>query len=288
MQRLYQEDDWDDGDGGYALENDDTHAFSKYDYIGGNSYEDDDGRDGYSNARKTDIQKPVLRAQQKQKQQQSNHIEQHQKVQSKAVRPSQLGNIPPPLPYEASPPKKLSDKDKLVYSREPREVAYKPHTKPIPRREYIEIQNLKPDLNTEELVTKRANAERIKEFAKNLHDFNRKNIEQNRKLPASTEVRDILTDKAKHESKRSKALEFARNIPKPKVETTSAGASVSGAAGKGRGTSRRQEIDDHYVTDNDEYGVEYGDVCRRQGLELKHEESRRQVEAIKRSMGLMK
>jgi hypothetical protein len=44
------------------------------------------------------------------------------------------------------------------------------------------------DLNTEELRAKRANAERIKEFAKNLQKYNREILQQQRKLPSSSEA----------------------------------------------------------------------------------------------------
>lgn len=37
----------------------------------------------------------------------------------------------------------------------------------------MEISNLKPDLNTEELRAKRSNLERIKEFSRNLKNFNK-------------------------------------------------------------------------------------------------------------------
>jgi len=183
---------------------------------------------------------------------------------------------PPPLPYEISPPKQHYGRDKLVYSREPRAITYKPNTKPLPRAEYVEIQNLKPNLNSDELVAKRANVERIKEFAKNLHEYNRNTLLQQRKLPASTEAREIVLDKMKHESKRAKAIEFAKQIPKPKASES-----------KSKSPAKRID-DDEYLTANDEFGLGHQELSKIQSLQVKHEESRKQVEAIKRAMGMGK
>ena len=66
------------------------------------------------------------------------------------------GKAPPPLPVEMSPPQNYNEgramnnpKDKLAFSKAPRNVNYQPNTKPIARGDYVEIQNLKPDLNRE-------------------------------------------------------------------------------------------------------------------------------------------
>lgn len=182
---------------------------------------------------------------------------------------------PPALPVELSQPKVVQEKDKLAYSRVPRNIEYKPNTTPLVRQGIVEIQNLKPDLNREDLVIKRVNAERIKEFAKNLQDFNRLRLQQQKKLPPSSEAVHIELDKHRIESKRAKAIEFARQIPKPKIEK----GDVFSRAQKGR------LGDDSYVTAADDSGLDYKEIQRLQSLEVKHQESRRQVEAIKKSMG---
>ena len=143
------------------------------------------------------------------------------------------------------------------------------------------IQKLKPDLNTEELIAKRVNAERIKEFSKQLQDFNKKSIQVQKKLPSSSEVNSIEIEKMKLESKRIKALEFAKNIPKPKADKPL-------VLIKGSNSTRALEEDDSYLMKNNDFGGDYRDISKIESLEIKHEESRRQVEAIKRSMGLMK
>lgn len=89
----------------------------------------------------------------------------------------------------------------------------------VPRSELTNNEcQLTADLNTEELVAKRKNLERIKEFSKQLRVVNQDLIQQQRKLPPATEQIDIEKSKQKLNSKRQKALEFARNIPKPAAE----------------------------------------------------------------------
>lgn len=53
------------------------------------------------------------------------------------------------------------------------------------------------DLNSDELVAKRANLERIKEFSKNLQSFNRQTISQQPKLPPAAEKHDIAVSEQK-------------------------------------------------------------------------------------------
>ena len=61
------------------------------------------------------------------------------------------------------------------------------------------LQTMNPitDLNSDELVAKRANLERIKEFSKNLQSFNRQTISQQPKLPPAAEKRDIAISEQK-------------------------------------------------------------------------------------------
>jgi hypothetical protein len=110
------------------------------------------------------------------------------------------------------------------------------------------------DLNTDELVAKRANAERIKEFSKNLKQFN-KNV-----MPK----RDGNEMNQKIESKKEKAIQYAQNIPKPKVK-----AEPKPVEPKNVGVA-----------------TETVEVSRLDELTSKHLQSRKQVDAIKKSLGL--
>lgn len=122
------------------------------------------------------------------------------------------------------------------------------------------------DLNSEELVAKRANAERIKEFSKNLKAYNKDTIT---KLKAEQDMYGDADDKKQQMSSRDKAIAFAKNIPKPKVKTP------SNDLGNKNGMAMGNNV-----------GVEVEPVNELDELELKHLQSRKQVEAIKRSLGL--
>lgn len=95
-------------------------------------------------------------------------------------------------------------------SRVHRAVHYEPCTLSQYRKEktdgYIELGKLQPDLYTDQLVQKRANNQRIREFSITLREQNKTQIKPVRdEQPASKSL-----------SAREKAIEFAKNIPKPK------------------------------------------------------------------------
>lgn len=124
-------------------------------------------------------------------------------------------------------------------------------------------------MNTDELVAKRANAERVKEFSKNLKKFNKEAMP--RKDPQEMEIA-AKQKKAEENSKRDKAREFAKNIPKPKVRVNSGGAGGGRAGGSDRSNVGMSAIP---VESN-----------RLEELTSKHMQSRKQVDAIKKSLGL--
>ena len=133
------------------------------------------------------------------------------------------------------------------------------------------------DLNSDELVAKRANLERVKEFAKNLENFNKQSLQQQPKLPPSTEASQMVVAKGKQESKREKALQFAKKVPKPKSRLPSTNA---------RSETSEDALDD---MENDELMMNnfHGNIETRRldELEAKHNDKKRQVEAIKKSLG---
>jgi hypothetical protein len=119
------------------------------------------------------------------------------------------------------------------------------------------------DLNTEELVAKRANAERIKEFSKNLKQFNKQAMPKREADDPGPQAEP---------SKRDRAKQFAQNIPKPKV---------------------RAEVSRDYVG-SDKAGAMTNvgmsaapaEANRLDELTSKHMQSKKQVDAIKKSLGL--
>eukprot|EP01039_Chlorochromonas_danica_P003458 gene3458-3787_t len=174
----------------------------------------------------------------------------------------------PPLPCEQktssshSSPSPGGEDDKedpakklLYFSKQPRSVEYKPYTLKqyhlIKPKEYVEISKIQPDLNTEELVAKRKNMERIKEFSKQLRVVNQDLIQQQRKLPPATEQIDIEKSKQKLNSKRQKALEFARNIPKPATEK---GQQQHGPTGES--LTHRDSMGEYLEDEEDDFGGE--------------------------------
>lgn len=85
---------------------------------------------------------------------------------------------------------------------------FKPYTGKV-SKEYVRLGTLKPDLNNEELVAKRANAERVKLFSKNLRVINQQQEEERQPNVTSAAAPAAI-------SKHQKAKEYARNVPKPR------------------------------------------------------------------------
>lgn len=138
-------------------------------------------------------------------------------------------NGAPPLPYEKTEqsggPPHQSEKDQIYFSRKPRPVDFTPCSleqyKASKPKEYVMIEKNKPDLNTEELKAKRANLERVKEFSRNLHQYNKQAIREQPKLPPSSEKHSIEISKQNMNSSRQRARDFSKNVPKPKVKPRS-------------------------------------------------------------------
>jgi Jhy protein len=145
------------------------------------------------------------------------------------------------------------------------------------------------DLNNDALIVKRANAERIKEFSRKLKDYNRSALETQRRLPNASEALSIEVTKKRLESNRERALNFAKNVPKPKVKTSSGSGGdeeqTGARGGVGCGENYGDDDEDHLLAP-DEFGTSFEEAARLQELQAKHQESRRKIEAIKRSMGI--
>ena len=65
-----------------------------------------------------------------------------------------------------------SPNGQLYFSRQSRQVNFRPKTlaeyKRLQPTEYVELGKLPADLNSTELIAKRANKERVKDFSRNL------------------------------------------------------------------------------------------------------------------------
>lgn len=133
------------------------------------------------------------------------------------------------------------------------------------------------------MKAKRANADRVKEFSKNLNSFNRQIIKS-----SAHDSRDANRgDETK--SAREKALDFSKNIPKPKVRRSSRPSSTPKdyiENTNGYGTAAEEYCMSQHC---DEYGMldDNGGSSRLQELQRKHGENKKRAEAIKKSLGLV-
>lgn len=165
---------------------------------------------------------------------------------------------------------------------------------------------MKPDLNTEELIEKRKKQEKVKEFSKQLRRHNQEQLlAQPKQIPASEQV-SIEISTRKEDSKRTKMLEFAKNIPKPIVSSISAINSASNNTQQvSQNRKNRSEINSSRVSS--EYdsssgpgvsskargvGVSGGmyipdeeiEAARLDELERKHLMNKKKLEDIKKSL----
>ena len=185
--------------------------------------------------------------------------------------------------------------------------------------DYVEIKpTLQPDLNSQELVARRANHERVKEFSKQLLAYNQKALQAQRKLPRSSESSELERASQIRDSKRERAIKFAADhVPKPKPALPLNAAPAHAGGGPSRGMSKaasgkpishrhsgegdgddeedwggKSSLDDDYMlapfgVNNKTAGLGgMSDVefRRLEALEQKHSDSQRQIAAIKRSL----
>lgn len=153
------------------------------------------------------------------------------------------------------------------------------------------------DLNSEELVAKRANLDRIKEFSRNLQSYNRQVIGQQPKLPSAAEKHDIAVSEQKFNSRRQKAIEFAKNVPKPKVAVSDRRAQPQ-QRGAGAGDYDDTEQGDQfgygadtaqsrpYADTSMNMGADYAKESRIMELEAQHNNRKIQMEVIRKTLGM--
>jgi len=190
-----------------------------------------------------------------------------------------------------------SEQDKLYYSRQARPVVYEPKT----LREWKnkgkqcqELGRLGADLGDPILVAKRANQMRVKEFAKKLNRVNKTVLKQEksaaaarprrRREPAAKSSREKV--RTYHQirataahlpltlslslSLSAQALDFAKNVPKPRVKA------ARGAPQRQRGASKtaNQRSNEKAQREQREFDSLLG----------KHEADRQQIAAIRREV----
>ena len=155
---------------------------------------------------------------------------------------------------------------------------------------YIYICIFYIDLNSEELIAKRANLDRVKEFSKNLQKYNRQTISSQPKLPSASVKRDITVSEQKYNSNRQKAIEFAKNIPKPKVKNNNHLLQYTGYNDSEESGGNNMYSDNYHnianTNSNMNMGAGYEQESRIMELEAQHNNRKVQIEAIKKTMGL--
>ncbi|KAG7396743.1 hypothetical protein PHYBOEH_001819 [Phytophthora boehmeriae] len=180
-------------------------------------------------------------------------------------------------PREINENRVVTEQDQLAFSRKARQVQYEPCKLSQYKKEkpdgYYELGKLQPDLNTDELVEKRAKNERIKAFSKNLRILN-KNVQS--KKPAESSTEQSAVNKPK--STREKGLAFAKRVPKPRVllrsdsNDSTASNPSSSRIQPPKAKSPNRVLDEE--SDDDELSAEL------RQLQLRHEASRAEVDAL--------
>ena len=152
-------------------------------------------------------------------------------------------------------------KDQLAYSRQRRPVDYTPYSlrdyvaQYGAGAEYAELGKLGPDYDPDELAEKRQRQERVRAYAESVRH-------ENRQLAAhAPEPRP----KARAPSKRERAIEFAKRVPKPRARRETA----PGSDGEGAEEEGEEE-----------------EMTLLQQLALRHKRDRELVDAIRRDLRL--
>ena len=135
-------------------------------------------------------------------------------------------------------------------------------------------------MNSEVLKAKRANAERIKDFSKQLQDFNKVSLSEQRRLPQSSELSDVQVSKRRLESNRERAIQFSRGVPKPVIK-------LKNDAVEKRGDEESEKEERFMKSSNDdEWGLSDAKAAKLRELQLKHMESKKNIDAMRRAMGM--
>merc|ERR1712146_266735 len=99
-----------------------------------------------------------------------------------------------------------------------------------------------------------------------LQEYNKQALQQQRKLPSSKESKSIQDASKKMESKRAKAMEFAKHVPKPKVKNDSETAIARENKFYKKSSNRNEDDDETYLIAGDEFGADFEVAGRIQSL----------------------
>ncbi|KAH7465970.1 uncharacterized protein KRP23_11947 [Phytophthora ramorum] len=190
--------------------------------------------------------------------------------------PSQNSSKECRSPREINENRVLTDQDQLAFSRKARPVQYEPCKLSQYKKEkpdgYYELGKLQPDLNTDELVGKRAKNERIKAFSQNLRTIN--------KNAPTKKSADTSNATSKPKSTREKGLAFAKRVPKPRLSqrSDSAEGEIPTISPRASRTHIPKPKNPNVVIDDDSDDEELNAELLQ--LQQRHEASRAEVEAL--------
>lgn len=144
--------------------------------------------------------------------------------------------------------------DVLFTSKKRREVDYRPYT----LRDYkninqaVNLGGLGPDLLNDELIERQKKVEKMREYAKAVSEYNNQKIAAELIASQNRPIASHRSPSPKKESARDRMLEFAKRVPRPKVnkqqqlQHPSSGSNMSGGYrgyGDGEGSDYEEGIE---------------------------------------------
>ena len=102
---------------------------------------------------------------------------------------------------------------------------------------------------------------------------------------------DVQVSKRRLESNRERAIQFSRGIPKPaiKLKNSNSNAEMKGDEEEEEGDEEIEERfrrKNHNDDDDDGWGLSSAKASKLRELQLKHLESKKNIDAMKKSMGM--
>jgi hypothetical protein len=106
------------------------------------------------------------------------------------------------------------------------------------------------------------------------------NLQEQKRSLYSSEASGVQITKKKLESNRERGMQFAKQINKPKLKNEKPIDSI------GIENEDEDMYDDSYMRAPNEFGMSYEKESKLQELQAKHLDSRKNIAAIKKSMGV--
>lgn len=170
-------------------------------------------------------------------------------------------------------------KEQLYFSKQPREVYFKPHGLTDYRRLKEEMTNLKmgnlgPDLQSSEYLAKKEQKDKMKQYSKNVRTFhNTKGLPAGPGKMKEDSSNTVVAEKRAAAEKREKVKVYASQIPKPRTKVND--------------TTEKDvapEVDSDLDFDSDADSDSDSSVLR--AMERRHQLAKDNVSQIRKEFGL--